>query len=82
VRKTEKGDDIICGIDCRGVHLYSISRDKMESYAYKQIEKCTGSSNRLLVRLISGWGEVTLWTSQAREMAALVATYSALAAGT
>lgn len=84
VRKEAQGADMVCAINYEGVHFFSLARNLLQTFKYTDVHRWGGSSTQFWLLV---WDEkkqqkikMALYTSQARDMSALILDYALLAA--
>ncbi|KAH9253514.1 hypothetical protein BASA81_008561 [Batrachochytrium salamandrivorans] len=86
VRRAAEDNDMICGIDNVGISFLSLSRVLLQSFPFKDVHRWGGSSSQFWLLVWdskkNAKSKLSLYTSQARDMSALILDYALLAAET
>jgi len=86
VRRAAEENDMICGIDHNGVSFLSLSRVLLQAFPFKDVHRWGGSSSQFWLLVWdskkNAKSKLALYTSQARDMSALILDYALLAAET
>jgi len=84
VRKEQGGPDMIAAISHEGIHFLSVSRVLRQTFKYSDIHRWGGSSTQFWLLVWDAKkntkARMALFTSQARDMSALILDYALLAA--
>jgi hypothetical protein len=84
VRRAAEESDMICGIDHVGISFLSLSRVLLQSFPFKDVHRWGGSSSQFWLLVWdakkNAKSKLALYTSQARDMSALILDYALLAA--
>jgi hypothetical protein len=86
VRRAAEEADMICGIDSAGISFFSLSRVLLQQFPFKDVHRWGGSSSQFWLlcwdNKKNAKSKLALYTSQARDMSALILDYALLVAET